>query len=62
MKKIIILLVITLQSCQWKYDDMIVKDAKGNLYRLEASGIRHESYDLKPLNMSEIDSLINNTP
>jgi hypothetical protein len=47
------------QSCTWKYDKKIVKDADGNLYRLEASGYRHESYDLHPLATAEIDSLLN---
>jgi hypothetical protein len=36
-----------------------LKDKDGNLYKLEASGIRNESYDLKPLPTADIDSLLN---
>lgn len=57
MKTLLILLSILICSCQWKHDGQIVKDKDGNLYLLEASGIRHESYDLKPLPMNQIDSL-----
>lgn len=53
------LLVAVLSGCQWKHDGKILKDKEGNLYRLEASGIRNESYDLKPLPTAEIDSLLN---
>ena len=53
------MLAVVFQSCQWKYDGKILKDKDGNLYRLEASGIRNESYDLKPLPTADIDSLLN---
>ena len=53
------MLAVVFQSCQWKHDGKILKDKDGNLYRLEASGIRNESYDLKPLPTADIDSLLN---
>lgn len=53
------MLAVVFQGCQWKHDGKILKDKDGNLYRLEASGIRNESYDLKPLPTDDIDSLLN---
>lgn len=55
----ILMLAVVFQGCKWKYDGKILKDKDGNLYILEASGYRNESYDLKPLQMSDIDSLLN---
>lgn len=55
----ILLLAVVFQSCRWKHDGKILKDKDGNLYRLEASGIRNESYDLKLLPTADIDSLLN---
>lgn len=52
-------MLAVVQGCQWKHDGKIVKDKDGNLYILEASGIRNESYDLKPLPTADIDSLLN---
>jgi hypothetical protein len=54
-----LLLAVVFQGCSWKHDGKVVKDKDGNLYRLEASGYRHESYDLKPLPTADIDSLLN---
>ncbi len=54
-----VMLSVVFQGCSWKHDGKILKDKDGNLYRLEASGIRNESYDLKPLPTAEIDSLLN---
>jgi hypothetical protein len=59
MKTMLILMTLSICSCTWKHDGKILKDAQGNLYRLEANGIRNESYDLQPLPTSEIDTLIN---
>ncbi len=61
MKKIkitLLLLVILLQGCHWRYDGKILKDKDGNLYRLKSSGFRNESYDLIVLPTAEIDSLL----
>ena len=55
-----LLLAVVVSSCTWEHDGEIVKDINGNLYRLESSGYRHESYDLKPLPTAKIDSFINN--
>jgi len=55
----VLLLAVVFQGCQWKHDGKVLKDKDGNLYRLEASGIRNESYDLKPLPTADIDSLLN---
>lgn len=46
-------------SCTWQHDGKMVKDVDGNLYLLEASGIRHESYDLKPLSTEDIKQIQN---
>lgn len=54
-----VMLAVVFQSCHWKHDGKILKDKDGNLYRIEASGIRNESYDLKPLPTADIDSLLN---
>jgi hypothetical protein len=54
-----LLLAVVFQGCSWKYDGKVLKDKDGNLYRLEASGYREESYDLKPLPTADIDSLLN---
>ena len=51
-------MILSICSCTWKHDGKILKDSQGNLYRLEANGIRNESYDLKPLPTAEIDSLL----
>lgn len=56
----LLLIILILAGCHWKHDGKIVKDKDGNLYRLEASGIRNESYDLKPLPTRDIDTMINN--
>lgn len=58
VKLYIIACVVMLSSCTWKHDGKILKDKDGNLYRIEASGYRDESYDLKPLPTSDIDSLL----
>jgi len=55
----VLLLAVVFQGCEWKHDGKVLKDKDGNLYRLEASGIRHENYDLKPLPTADIDSLLN---
>jgi hypothetical protein len=51
MKTIITLITLSfiLQGCTWDHHGEIVKDAKGNLYRLESSEYRNESYDLIPI-------------
>jgi len=54
-----LLLAVVFQGCSWKHDGKVLKDKDGNLYRLEASGYREESYDLKPLPTADIDSLLN---
>ncbi len=60
MKKLITfgILAVALSSCTWKYDGKVLKDKDGNLYLLQASGYRNESYDLKELPTSEIDSIL----
>ena len=55
----VLLLAVVFQGCQWEHDGKVLKDKDGNLYRLEASGYRNESYDLKPLPTADIDSLLN---
>lgn len=57
--KLQILVTLTLFAfgCEWKHDGMYVKDKSGNVYLLKSSGIRHESYDLKEVDVREIDSL-----
>ena len=54
----VLLLAVVFQGCEWKHDGKVLKDKDGNLYRLEASGIGHENYDLKPLPTADIDSLL----
>ena len=59
MKELLILIALFMCGCSWKHDGKIVKDVDGNLYRLEANGIRNESYDLRPLPTDEINRIQN---
>lgn len=56
-----IALLIFLSGCQWKHDNEYVMDSEGNIYRLEASGIRHESYDLKPIDKEKVKQILGDT-
>ena len=59
MKKLIaaIFALSLVASCKWKHQGKIIKDAEGNLYRVQASGIISERYKLQILQKSEIDLL-----
>ena len=59
MKLLLLLITLFVCSCTWQHDGKIVKDVDGNLYRLEASGIRHECYDLEPISIDEINQMQN---
>jgi len=63
MKAILITLTTLsfITSCTWKHNNRIVKDSEGNIYLLEANVWRRESYDLKQLPKSDIDSLNKST-
>lgn len=53
------ILAVVFQGCKWKHNGKVVKDKDGNLYILEANGIRNESYDLQQLPKDDIDSILN---
>lgn len=59
MRLTLLFIILFFYGCAWQHDGKIVKDVDGNLYILEASGIRHESYDLKPLSTEDIKQIQN---
>lgn len=58
MKTLLLLTILSICSCTWKHDGKILKDAQGNLYRIESNGPLHECYSIIPLPTNQIDSLL----